>query len=122
MAEEPTRRGALLELLLIHKGVLVTAVQVGGSLGCSDHNMVDFSIAKERSRTISKTSTTDFKRANSVLFKLLLGSITWARALEGREPQESWLIFKHYLLQSQDRCIPSNRPTKQVKEAGDLHG
>jgi len=34
------------------------------------------------------SSTLDFRRANSGLFKELLGGILWARALEGRGVQE----------------------------------
>ncbi|PKU38009.1 rna-directed dna polymerase from mobile element jockey-like [Limosa lapponica baueri] len=30
-------------------------------------------------------------------------------ALEGREVQESWLIFKHHFLQAQDQCIPRSK-------------
>ncbi|KFV07108.1 hypothetical protein N340_03742, partial [Tauraco erythrolophus] len=43
------------------------------------------------------------------LFKDLLARVQWDEALEGREAQESWLIFKDHLLQAQERCIPTKR-------------
>ncbi|GAB0188870.1 hypothetical protein GRJ2_001352300 [Grus japonensis] len=39
--EEPTRRGAMLDLILTNKEGLVGDVKLKGSLGCSDHEMVE---------------------------------------------------------------------------------
>jgi len=39
---EPTRKGALLDLVLTNKEELVEDVKVGGRLGCSDHDVVEF--------------------------------------------------------------------------------
>ena len=44
--EVPTRRGALLDLLLTDKEGLVGDAKVKGSLGCSDHEMVEFRIPR----------------------------------------------------------------------------
>ncbi|KAM9207882.1 olfactory receptor 14A16-like [Leptosomus discolor] len=44
LVDEPARRGALLDLLLTNKPGLVEAVKVKGSLGCSDHEMMEFRI------------------------------------------------------------------------------
>jgi len=106
MVEEPTRRGALLDLVLMNKEGQVDDVKAGGSLDCSDHKMVEFSILLGGIRAISSTKTLDFKRGNFGLFKVLLEGIPWVRALEGRGVQESWLRFKHHFLHAQDPCIP----------------
>jgi len=124
MVEEPTRKGALLELVLKNKEGLVEDVKVGGSLGSSDHEMVNFRILHGGSRAIRRIKTLDFKRANFGLFKELLGGIPWGRALEGRGVQESRSLFKHHFLHAQERCIPLNkksskggrRPTWMSKE------
>ena len=50
MVDELTRRGVLLDLVLINKEGLVEAVKVEGSLGCSDHEMVEFRISCGRNR------------------------------------------------------------------------
>ena len=41
VVENPTRGGVLLDLVLTNEG-LVEDVKVGSSLGCSDHEMVEF--------------------------------------------------------------------------------
>ncbi|GAB0181788.1 mitochondrial enolase superfamily member 1 [Grus japonensis] len=113
VVEEPKRRGVLLELVLTKKERLVEDVKVGGSLGCNDHEMVEFRILRGRSRAISRTTTLDFRRANFGLFKDLLGRISWVRALEGKEAQETWSIFKHHFLQAQNRCILKNKKSSK---------
>ena len=40
--EEPMRRGVLLDLVLTNKEGLVGDVKAGSSLGCSDHEIVEF--------------------------------------------------------------------------------
>ncbi|GAB0180032.1 hypothetical protein GRJ2_000468500 [Grus japonensis] len=44
--EEPTRRGAMLDLVLTNKEGLIGDVKLEGSLGCSDHEMVEFNSAE----------------------------------------------------------------------------
>jgi len=44
VVEEPAKRGALLDLVLTNKERLAEDVKVGGSLGCSGHEMVNFRI------------------------------------------------------------------------------
>ncbi|KFV04577.1 hypothetical protein N340_07601, partial [Tauraco erythrolophus] len=53
--------------------------------------------------------TLDFRRADFGLFRNLLSRVQWDEVLEGREAQESWLIFKDHLLQAQEWCIPTKR-------------
>ncbi|GAB0204721.1 hypothetical protein GRJ2_002937700 [Grus japonensis] len=107
--EEPTRRGAMLDLVLTNKEGLVGNVKLKGSLGCSDHDMVEFKILRAARRVHSKLTTPDFKRADFGLFRDLLGRVPWDKALEGRGAQESWLVFKDHLLLPQERCIPAKR-------------
>ena len=77
-------------------------VKVGGSLGCSDHDMVEFRILRGGSRAISRITTLDFGRAKFGLFKDLLGRIPWVRSLEGRGVCESWSLFKLHFHHAQD--------------------
>jgi len=80
----------LLDHVLTNEQELVDHVKAGGSLGCSDHEMVEFRILRGGSRAISRITTLDFRRANFELFKDLLGEIPWVRALEGKGVQECW--------------------------------
>ncbi|GAB0204419.1 mitochondrial enolase superfamily member 1 [Grus japonensis] len=75
--------------------------------------MVEFKILRAVRRAHSKLNTLDFRRADFDLFRDLLGRIPWDKALEGRGAQDSWLIFKHHLLQAQERCIPTKRESSK---------
>jgi len=57
--EKPTRRGVLLDLSLTNKEGLVENVKVGGSLGCTDHEMVEFRILHGGSRAVSSITALD---------------------------------------------------------------
>jgi len=53
-------------------------VMAGGSLGCSDHEMVELKILCGRSKVIHRIATLDFRRASFYFFEDLLGGIPWA--------------------------------------------
>ncbi|XP_051640625.1 uncharacterized protein LOC127469851 [Manacus candei] len=72
LVNEPTRDGALLDLLFTNREGLVGDVVVGGRLGHSDHEIIEFSILRDARRAINKTSTLDFQRADFSLFKKLV--------------------------------------------------
>lgn len=40
--DEPTRREGLWELVLTSADELIREVKIGGSLGCSDHSLMEF--------------------------------------------------------------------------------
>ena len=90
-------------------------VKLKGSLGCSDHEMVEFKILTAARRVHSKLAILNFRRADFGLFRDLLGRVPCDKALEGRGVQESWSEFKDHLLQAQERRIPTKR--KSGKEA-----
>ncbi|GAB0208907.1 hypothetical protein GRJ2_003356400 [Grus japonensis] len=113
VTEEPTRRGAMLDLVLPNKEGLVGNVKLKGSLGCSDHEMVEFKILRAARRAHSNLTTLDFRRAGFGLSRDLLGRVPWDKALEGRGAQDSWLVFKDHLLQGQERCIPTKKKVRQ---------
>lgn len=96
---KPTRKGAQLDLVLTNKEGLVKDMKVGGRLGCSDQEMVEFMIMCSGPRPISKNTDLEFGKANFGLIKELLGKIPWDRTIEGMKAQEHWLIFKHHVLQ-----------------------
>jgi len=70
--EEPTRRGAMLDLVLTNKEGLVGNVKLKVSLGCSDHEMVEFKILRATRRVHSKVTIVDFRRADFDIFRDLL--------------------------------------------------
>ncbi|GAB0204631.1 hypothetical protein GRJ2_002928700 [Grus japonensis] len=104
----------MLDLIFTNKEGLVGDVKLKGSLGCSDHVMVEFRILRAARWAHSKLTTLDFRRAGFGLFRDMLGRIPWDKALEGRGAQDSWLIFKDHLLQAQERCIPTKRKSSKT--------
>ena len=66
------RRGAVLNLVLTTKEVLIGNVKLRGSLGCSYHEMVEFKILRATRKGHSKLITLDFQRADFGLFSNLL--------------------------------------------------
>ncbi|GAB0189054.1 hypothetical protein GRJ2_001370700 [Grus japonensis] len=99
----------MLDLVLTNKEGLLGNVKLKGSLGSSDHEMVEFKILRAVRRVHSKLTTLDFRRADFGLFRDLLGRLLWDKAQEGRGAQEIWLVFKDHLLQAQECCIPTKR-------------
>ncbi|GAB0203081.1 hypothetical protein GRJ2_002773700 [Grus japonensis] len=78
--QELMRRGAMLGLVLTNKEGLVGNVKLKGSLGCSDHEMVEFKILKAARRAHSKLIPLDLSRADFGLFRDLLGRVPWDKA------------------------------------------
>ncbi|GAB0205858.1 hypothetical protein GRJ2_003051400 [Grus japonensis] len=75
VTEDPTRRGAMLDLVLTSKEGLVGNVKLKGNLGCSDHETVEFKILRTARRAHSKLLALDFTRADFGPFRDLLGRI-----------------------------------------------
>ncbi|GAB0178039.1 nucleoside diphosphate kinase 6 [Grus japonensis] len=73
--EEKTRRGAILDLVLTNNEKLVENVKLKGSLGCSDHEMMEFKILRAARRAHSKLTALDFRRADFGLFRDVLGTL-----------------------------------------------
>jgi len=98
--KEPMRRGAMLDLVLTNKEGLVGNMNLKGSLGCSEHETMEFKILRAVRRAHSKLTALDFRRADFGLFRDLLGREPQDEALQRRRAQESWLIFKDLFLQA----------------------
>ncbi|PKU29777.1 hypothetical protein llap_19920 [Limosa lapponica baueri] len=109
---EPTRGGALLDLHFTNKEGQVGDVEVGGRLGLSDHEMVEFSVLSEITKGVSKTSTLDFWRADFSLFRTLVGRVPWEIVLRGKGVQEGWTLFKKEILKVQGQAVPTRRKIK----------
>ena len=71
LVKEPTRGSKILDLLFVNREGLAEDVKVGGCLGHSDHEMLDFSIFVELWRGVSRTATLDCQRADFKLFRTL---------------------------------------------------
>ena len=68
VVDRPTRGEALLDLLLTNAEETIKGVNVGGSLGCSDHALVEFVISRDVCLAKGGVRTLNFGRANCNLF------------------------------------------------------
>lgn len=73
--EELTKRSAMLDLVLSNKEGLMENVNLPGSLGSQDHEMVEFEILRTVRRVHNKLATLDFWNADFGLFRKLFGRI-----------------------------------------------
>ncbi|GAB0186493.1 hypothetical protein GRJ2_001114600 [Grus japonensis] len=105
--KEPTRKGALLDLLLVNREGLMGEVAIGGRLGHSDHEVVEFKIFGDRRKTATKTSTLDMRRADFRLLRELVSQVPWETALEGIGVHQCWSLFKGHLLRAQEQSWES---------------
>ncbi|KAK4815562.1 hypothetical protein QYF61_004079 [Mycteria americana] len=113
LVSEPTREGAPLDLLFTNREGLVSDVMVGGCLGQSDHEVIEFLIRGEAARGVGKTATLDFRRADFSLFRRLVDRVPWEAALMGKGVQEGWTFFKEEVLKAQERAVPRCRKTSR---------
>lgn len=60
MLDVPTRNEALLELLLTNQEKVLCNISVNDSLGCSDHNIVEFGILLSILKASAKEKVLDF--------------------------------------------------------------
>ena len=87
--EELTRRGVMLDLVFTNKEGLVGNVKLQGSLGCSDHEMVEFKFLRAERRVHNKLSTLDFRRADFGIFRDLLGRVPQDKPWREEEPKKA---------------------------------
>ncbi|KAK4813827.1 hypothetical protein QYF61_001831 [Mycteria americana] len=113
LVREPTREGAPLDLLFTNREGLVSHVMVGGRLGQSDHEMMEFLIRGEAARGVSKTATLDFRRADFSLFRRLVERVPWEAAPKGKGVQEGWTVFKEEVLKAQEGVVPRCQKTSR---------
>ncbi|PKU49228.1 rna-directed dna polymerase from mobile element jockey-like [Limosa lapponica baueri] len=106
LVSEPTRKGIPLDLLLVNREGLVGDVMVGGRLGHSNHQMIEFTILGEVRRGVSRTATLDFRRTDFNLFRRLVDRVPWEAALKGKGVQEGWTLFKKEILEAEEQVVP----------------
>lgn len=76
----PVREDVLVDLVLTsanEQGFMVTGVNIGSGLGCSEHALAGFVISRNMGVAKSKVRTLNFKTVNFQLFKELVDEIPW---------------------------------------------
>ena len=76
-------------MLLTSAEEIIKDVNVGGSLGCSNHALVEFVILRDVDLAKGGVKTLNFGRANFKLFNGLLAKIPWDAVLKDKDVEES---------------------------------
>ena len=82
-------------------------VKIGGSQGCSDDALVEFTVLRDMGQVNCKVKTLNFRRANFQLFKELMDGTPRETALRGKGAEQSWQLFKDIFLRVQEVLIPT---------------
>ncbi|GAB0190148.1 mitochondrial enolase superfamily member 1 [Grus japonensis] len=93
----------MLDLVLTNKEGLVGDVKLKGSLGCSDHEMVEFRILRAARRAHGKLTSGEQTLASS---EICLVEYHGTKPWKEEGPKTAG---KHHLLRAQERCIPTKR-------------
>lgn len=100
-------------MLLTITDELIKEVKIGGSLGLSYHDLVDFTLLRDVGQVKTKVRTHNFRRANFQLFKELVDSTPWKTGLKDKGDEKSWQIFKNTIIRPQELLIPSSKKSGQ---------
>jgi len=73
---------------------VILDVKDEGSLGYSDHALVEFTVLRDMVLTKSKVRTLNFRKEKVQLLKWLVNRNAWESALRDKEVEQRWQIFK----------------------------
>jgi len=97
----------ILDLLVTNASGLIGNIKIGGSLGCSDHALVELTALTDKGQGKSKVRTLNFRKANFQLFEELVNRTPWETALRDRGAEQRWQICKDAFHRVQELSIPS---------------
>jgi len=87
----------------------------GGSLGCSGHALVEFTVLRDTGNVRKIVRTLNFRKANFQLFKALVSRTPWEMVLRDRRSEQCWQIFKDAFHRAQDFSVPRCKKTGKGK-------
>jgi len=117
--DPPTRGDATLDLMLTNASELISGIKTGGSLGCSDHALVEFTVLRDMGKARSIVRTVNFRKAKLQLLKELVGltgklsSGTGGQSRTGRSLR---------MLSIERRSSQSSGIRSQARKGKDRHG
>jgi len=100
--------------MITYASDFVGDIKTEGSLGCSNHALVEFTVLRDMQKSRSVVRTLNFRKANFQLFKKLVSRTPWETVLRNRGPKQSWQVFKDTFHRAQELSVP--RCKKSEKE------
>ena len=104
--DSPTREDVILELLVTKASEVIGDVKFGGSLGCSDLVLVEFTVLRDTGQAKSEVRTLDFRKGKFQLFKELVSKTSWETGIRDKGAEQSWQIFKDTFHRVKELLIP----------------
>ena len=111
--DSPTRGDVILDLFVTNASELTGDVKTGGSLGCSDHPLVEFSLLMDKCQAKNKVRPLNFRKTDFQLFKALVNRTPWETALRDKGAEQSWQIFKDAFHKAQELSISRTRKSEK---------
>ncbi|KAJ7417669.1 adaptin ear-binding coat-associated protein 1 [Willisornis vidua] len=88
---EPSQKDAIVDLHLVNRVDLVREAEIGGCLGHSKHEVIEFRISNDRRKSDSRTSTLDMRRTDFRLF----GELVQSAQGQNKNRDRPLFIVKH---------------------------
>ena len=112
LVKEPTRSNEMLDLILTSDKNLIDAIQVGETIGNSDHNIIRFNIKYANYRgTYDINTVRNYSKGDYNNIRSMIGDIDWKDAFDGLNAHEMWDRFKSVFLEAQNSFIPFRKLT-----------
>ena len=113
--DTPTRKDALLDLVISNQAELVTNIHIKEHLGNSDHNMISFNLSVKQHAHTGKTKTLNFRRANFPMLRAALQHIDWEGMFAQKNTEQKWESFKSVVHTHTEQYIPVSNKFKRLK-------
>ncbi|PKU34424.1 nedd4-binding protein 2-like 2 [Limosa lapponica baueri] len=111
-----TRGNVILDLMVTKASKLISDITIGGSLGCSDHALMEFAVLRDMGQARSKVRTLNFRKASFQLFKVLVNGTPWETALRDKGAEQSWQIFEDVFHRVQELSIPRSKKIRKGRQ------
>jgi hypothetical protein len=111
---EPTRKEAILDIVLSTEKDMVQNVEVIEPLGNSDHNSVDFDIISDNFPS-SVGFFYNFRKANFQDMKVSLKKVNWTNKFKNTNIEEAWNELKKEIITVTDKYVPCKQSKLEMK-------
>jgi len=88
-----TRGDAVLDLMVTNASEVISDIKIGGSMGYSDHAVVEFTVLRDMGKARSIVKILSF-RTNFQVFRELVSRTPLEMVLRDKGAEQSWQVFK----------------------------
>jgi hypothetical protein len=102
-------KGNVLDLFITNCLNRVLSVEDVGSLGRSDHCIIQVELECAVKRKVSFQPSNNWSRANLEGMRRQIGGVIWARRLDSMCTEDAWIAFKVELQSAVDENVPNGK-------------